>query len=79
MNRSVLLILTHNNYFTILALAFLFISKATRHYKINNMKFMNLNMLSNFMKVLNISRKHSTKNECFPKHILFTKIYLLHK
>jgi hypothetical protein len=29
------------------------------------------------MQVLNIKRKHSTKNEYFPKHILFTTIYLL--
>jgi hypothetical protein len=38
---------------------------------------MYLNMLSNFMKVLNIKRKHPTKNEYFHKHIAFTIIYLL--
>jgi hypothetical protein len=38
---------------------------------------MNLNMLSNFMQVLNINRKYATKNEYFPMHILFTTIYLL--
>jgi hypothetical protein len=40
---------------------------------------MNVNMLFDFMQVLNIKRKYSTKNECFPKHILFATIYLLHK
>jgi hypothetical protein len=38
---------------------------------------MNLNMLSDFMQVLNINRKYATKNEYFPMHILFTTIYLL--
>jgi hypothetical protein len=38
---------------------------------------MNLIMLSDFMQVLNILRKHPTKNEYFPMHILFTIIYLL--
>jgi hypothetical protein len=38
---------------------------------------MSLNIFSDFMQVLNIKRKHSTKNEYFPKHILFTTIYLL--
>jgi hypothetical protein len=38
---------------------------------------MNLNMLSNFMQILNINRKHPTKNEYFLMHILFTTIYLL--
>jgi hypothetical protein len=38
---------------------------------------MNLIMLSDFMQVLNILRKHPTKNEYFPKHILFTTNYLL--
>jgi hypothetical protein len=32
-----------------------------------------------FMQVLNCTRKHSTKNEYFPSHILFTIIYLLPK
>jgi hypothetical protein len=40
---------------------------------------MNLNMLSGFMQVLHITRKHYTKNEYFPKHIIFTIIYLLQK
>jgi hypothetical protein len=40
---------------------------------------MNLNKLYDFMQVLNGIRKHPTKNECFPMHILFTTIYLLHK
>jgi hypothetical protein len=38
---------------------------------------MYLNMPSNFMKALNIKRKHRTKNEYFHKHIAFTIIYLL--
>jgi hypothetical protein len=38
---------------------------------------MNLIMLSNFIYVLYSKRKHSTKKEYFPKHILFTIIYLL--
>jgi hypothetical protein len=40
---------------------------------------MNLNILFEFMQVLNSSRKHSIKNEYFPKHILITTIYLQHK
>jgi hypothetical protein len=40
------------------------------------MHFINLNMFSDFIQVLNIKRKHSTKNDHFPKHILFTIIYL---
>jgi hypothetical protein len=40
---------------------------------------MNLNMLSDFMKVLNSKRNHSTKNEYFPNHIQITIIYLLQK
>jgi hypothetical protein len=38
---------------------------------------MNINILFDVMQVLNIIRKHPTKNENFPMHILFTKIYLL--
>jgi hypothetical protein len=38
---------------------------------------MSLNNLSNFMQVLNITRKHSIKNEYFTTHILFTTIYFL--
>jgi hypothetical protein len=38
---------------------------------------MNLIMLFDFMLILNIKRKHSTKNEYLSRHILFTKIYLL--
>jgi hypothetical protein len=41
------------------------------------MQFKSLNMLSDFMQVLNSTRKHLTKNECFPMLILFTTIYLL--
>jgi hypothetical protein len=38
---------------------------------------MYLIMLSNFIHVLYSERKHSAKNEYFPKHIQFTTIYLL--
>jgi hypothetical protein len=41
------------------------------------MYFMNLIMLSDFMHVLNSRKKHSTKNEYFSRHIIFTTIYLL--
>jgi hypothetical protein len=40
---------------------------------------MNLTMLFDFMQVLNSIRKHPTKNEYFPEHILFTTVYLLQK
>jgi hypothetical protein len=43
------------------------------------MQFKNLNMLSEFMQVLNSISKHPTKNEYFPMHILFITIYLLQK
>jgi hypothetical protein len=43
----------------------------------DNMRFVNLIVLSDFIQVLNILRKHPTKNEYFPMHILFTTIYLL--
>jgi hypothetical protein len=38
-----------------------------------------LNKFYDFMQVLNSIRKHATKNEYFPKHILFTTIYILKK
>jgi hypothetical protein len=38
---------------------------------------MHLIMFSDFMQVLHIKRRHPTKNEYFPMHILFTTIYLL--
>jgi hypothetical protein len=38
-----------------------------------------LTMISDFMQVINIKRKYYTKNEYFPKHILFFTIYLLQK
>jgi hypothetical protein len=41
------------------------------------MHFRILILPSNFMKVLNIIRKHYTNNEYFPKHMVFTMIYLL--
>jgi hypothetical protein len=34
-------------------------------------------MFSDFIQVIYHIRKHPTKNEYFPKHILFTIIYLL--
>jgi hypothetical protein len=40
---------------------------------------MNLIMLSDFMQVQNSIRKYPTKNEYFPRHILFTKIYLMYE
>jgi hypothetical protein len=49
------------------------------HSKFNNMHLMSLNMLSDFMIVLNSMRKHPTKDEYFTKHIQFTTIYLLQK
>jgi hypothetical protein len=41
------------------------------------MHFMSLNKFSNFMQVLNHLRNCYTRNEHFPKHILFSTIYLL--
>jgi hypothetical protein len=41
------------------------------------MQLKSLNMLSDFMQVLDSIRKHYTKNEYFPKHILFPTISLL--
>jgi hypothetical protein len=38
---------------------------------------MNVNMIYDFMQVLNSIRKHPIKNEYFSKHILFSTIYLL--
>jgi predicted DNA-binding protein YlxM (UPF0122 family) len=39
------------------------------------MRYMNLTMLFDFIQVLLSKRKHSTKDEYFPKYILFTTIY----
>jgi hypothetical protein len=36
-------------------------------------------MLFDFMQGLNSTRKHYTNNEYFPKHIVFTMIYLMQK
>jgi hypothetical protein len=41
------------------------------------MYFMSLNKFSDFIEVLNSIRKHPTKNDYLPMHILFTTIYLL--
>jgi hypothetical protein len=41
------------------------------------MQFKSLNMLSDFMQVLDSIRKHYTKNGYFHKHILFSTISLL--
>jgi hypothetical protein len=43
------------------------------------MRFAKLTWFSDFMKVLTIIRKHYTNNEYFPKYIVFTMIYLMHK
>jgi hypothetical protein len=43
------------------------------------MRFVNLIMPFDSIQVLNILRKHPTKNEYFCMHILFTIIYLLYK
>jgi hypothetical protein len=37
---------------------------------------MHLNMIYDFMQVINSVSKHSRKNEYFPKYILFTTFYL---
>jgi hypothetical protein len=65
MNRGIILILTHRTYFTTLPLAFLFFNNLTMHKKLNNVRYMNLFMLYDFMQVLNIKRMHYTKNEYF--------------
>jgi hypothetical protein len=38
---------------------------------------MNIIVLSDYMKLLNSTRKHPTNNEYFSRHILFTTMYLL--
>jgi hypothetical protein len=76
---SIILILTHNSYFTILPLAFLFINNLTKHEKFNNIQFKILNLQYDLMQVLISINKHPTKNEHFPKHTIFSTIYLLQK
>jgi hypothetical protein len=68
---STLTILTLTSYFTKLPLAFLFIYKLTKLSKFNNMQFMSLNMMYDFIQVIYSTRKHYTKVEYFPRHILF--------
>jgi predicted N-acyltransferase len=41
------------------------------------MRLEKLTWFSDFMQVLHSKRKHTTKNEHFPIHILFSTIYLL--
>jgi hypothetical protein len=41
------------------------------------MRFINLNILSDFIQALNSTRKHYTKNDHFPMHNLFSTVYLL--
>jgi hypothetical protein len=41
------------------------------------MRFVRLTWFSDFIQVVNIIRKHYTNNEYFPRHIVFTTIYLL--
>jgi hypothetical protein len=43
------------------------------------MRYMNLNMLYNFIQVLISKRKHPIKDDYFSIHMLFTTIYLLQK
>jgi hypothetical protein len=69
-------ILTHKCDFTNLHLAFLFINDLTKHYKLNNMRFRILIRLFDFIQVLNIKMRLSTKDEYCSTHIQFTTIYL---
>jgi hypothetical protein len=41
------------------------------------MRYINLTVLFDFIQVLISKREHSTKDEYFSSHILFTTIYLL--
>jgi hypothetical protein len=41
------------------------------------MRYINLILLFDFIQVLISKRKHSTQDEYFPSHILFSTIYLL--
>jgi hypothetical protein len=41
------------------------------------MRYMNLKILFDFIHVLLIKQKHSTRDDYFSKYILFTIIYLL--
>jgi hypothetical protein len=41
------------------------------------MRLVRLTLLNYFIQVLYRTRKHHTKNEYFPKHILFSTIYSL--
>jgi hypothetical protein len=50
-------------------------NKLTMHERFNNMHFINLTILSDFIQVIYCIRKQPTKNEYFPKYILFTTIY----
>jgi hypothetical protein len=43
------------------------------------MQFMDLIIHYDFMQILNIERKHSTKSEYFSKPTLISIIYLMHK
>jgi hypothetical protein len=65
MNMSNLSILTLTIYFTNLPLPYLFNNKLTKHQKINNMKFMNLIMLFDFIRALHLKRSYSTKDYHF--------------
>jgi hypothetical protein len=48
--------------------AFLFINYLTKLLKINNMRFMILIILYDFIQVLNIKRRDPIKNNYFSKH-----------
>jgi hypothetical protein len=55
---------------------FLFIYKLTKLCKFNNMQFMSLNMLYDFIQVIYSIQKHYSKVDYFPKHILFITTYI---
>jgi hypothetical protein len=71
MLKSILIILIFTSNFTILPLAFLFTNKLTKHLKFNNMHFMNLNMLFDFIQV------YSAKGNILTKIIIFIRIFKL--
>jgi hypothetical protein len=60
-------ILFIKNVFTKLLQAFLFIRNLAKHSKTNNMIFMNLTRVSDFLQVLGIHRDISTKDDYFSK------------
>jgi hypothetical protein len=57
-NRSDLIKLTHKSYFTNLLPRFLFIYNLTKHLKFNNIRFMSLTRVYDFLQVLCSKRRH---------------------